>query len=331
VLEATRSVLAIARAGRPGKEHLMPEDRLKRREFLKVTIAAAAAAGLSHFRILNLGGTGVALAAVCERGEDPDQCDANSIDWCNPGGSGEGAEDICGPDPSPGGTDMCPDDSPGGDGDFCDPQLQEPDVCAPTVDPPEPDVCNPGYLDPDVCIEDTTGDGDLCAPGSPDPDVCAAWPLAPDNGGDECAPPDPEPLDICDIGGAPDVCEPAAVPPHPAEPDSCLATPGAAVGELFPDVCIADSDGDRDVCPDPSTFPADVCSPTYDPDICDPAVEPADEPSPVTVSSFDAQPGVGPAAPALGVLGGVVAALGAAVWWVRRRLGAIAPEEPEAE
>jgi hypothetical protein len=98
-----------------------------------------------------------------------------------------------------------------------------------------------------------------------------------------------------------------------------------------PDVCIDDVTGDRDVCGDPYYIPPDICSPTYDPDICEPAIEVPDEPSPVTVSSFDAQPGVGPTSTALGVLGGLVAALGAAVWWVRRRLGATAPEDPETE
>ena len=40
----------------------MKRKTLSRREFLKAVVAGAAAGGLSHFRVLNFGGTGVVLA-----------------------------------------------------------------------------------------------------------------------------------------------------------------------------------------------------------------------------------------------------------------------------
>ena len=64
----------------------MDGKKLGRREFLKLTIATAAAGGLSHFRFLNFG-AGVARAQVpCEpAGQDPDLCvSGQDPDICDP-------------------------------------------------------------------------------------------------------------------------------------------------------------------------------------------------------------------------------------------------------
>ena len=47
----------------------MPRKEIGRREFLRLLAGTAAAAGLSHFRFVNLGGAGPAWAQI-----DPDEC-----------------------------------------------------------------------------------------------------------------------------------------------------------------------------------------------------------------------------------------------------------------
>jgi hypothetical protein len=47
----------------------MAKKEIGRREFLKIALGSAAAAGLSHFRFVNLGGAGPALAI-----DVPDSC-----------------------------------------------------------------------------------------------------------------------------------------------------------------------------------------------------------------------------------------------------------------
>jgi hypothetical protein len=138
----------------------MVEKRFGRREFLKITIATAAAAGLSHFRILNIGGVDVAFAGLCDNGrEDPDVCSETSPDECNPPEDpdycdislqqdsdqcGEpGVPDTC--DPTPGDPDIC---RAPGNVDICEPQ--QTDLCTgPVGGNQEPDICDPPNDDPD--------------------------------------------------------------------------------------------------------------------------------------------------------------------------------------
>ena len=353
----------------------MNSKRLGRREFLKASLASAAAAGLSHFRFLNFGGVGTALARDCEvPQENPDVCDAANTDWCIPGDdAATGDKDVCNPDPSLNGTDMCPDDSYLGDGDVCDPlpDSSVPDACAPDLN--EFDVCRPDVDDPDVCIGDEPaagGDGDQCRPDlgdadvcipahspedqcvlvgrAPEQDTCNGVPSAPAQ--DICVPPShapeqdvcigvalaPEQADTCDpAGNGPDVCDlinsdPDVCEPLVPEPDTC--DPQGAPPD--PDICIGDAAGDGDVCIPEYTNPPDLCSPTFDPDVCDPPAGATDEPSPVDVSAFNAQPAAGGPAAGVGALSGLLAALGAAALWLRHRLGAAEPEKekvPDAE
>ena len=345
----------------------MAKKKLGRREFLKLTAAAAAAAGLSHFQFLNIGGPNVALADECEEGltedsdeceggttedsdvceggptedsdeceegltedsdeceggptedsddceegptEDSDDCNQNSVDHCIPESNNGGDPDLCDPDPGTLPADMCPDDSPQGDGDICDPGA-EADVCVPGTDP---DQCAPGQGDPDVCIGDA-GDGDQCTPPA-DPDICDPPPSGsePDtdcNSGDyedRCI--SESGADICHntFGDAedPDFCDPAAEP----EPDSDVCEPDA--GEV--DVCVAGAE--LDVCPD-NVGDGDICVPQDDADVCSPTWDPDQSPTPVTVTSLEA----GPASKAWPALGGLVAVVGAAALWLRRHLG----------
>ncbi|MBN1966328.1 MAG: hypothetical protein JW910_16890 [Anaerolineae bacterium] len=260
----------------------MFDKKINRREFLKVVIASAAAAGLSHFRFLNFGGVLPVQARECENGEEPDDCvPGGSTDWCIPASSGGGDADICALG-DPMNPDMCPDDSPGGHADICDPALQppEPDECWPEMN--EPDTCAPTATpkDPDICLGDTTGDGDVCIV-EQDPDVCI---LGPETGGGE--------PDVCLPGALEaDVCVP--LPPYP-DPDICLQPPDSdmcgAAG--IPDVCgegpfvtppdtceIPNPDscepaqplpGSEDKC-EPATGELDTCEPSYgEPDRCEP-------------------------------------------------------------
>jgi hypothetical protein len=90
----------------------MEKEKLGRREFLRLLAGTAAAAGLSHFRFLNLGGGDVALANECT----------------------EGSPDIC---------------VPGSGADICTPPAY-PDACN-AGDPYEPDECKPDVGDTDHC------------------------------------------------------------------------------------------------------------------------------------------------------------------------------------
>jgi hypothetical protein len=300
----------------------MPQKELGRREFLKLAIAAAGAAGLSHFRVLNIGGADVAYARLCETGDlnDPDTCDATSVDWCIP--LPDGDPDLCSPDPGPQPSDMCPDNSPAGDGDRCQPAEGEPDACAPWVTTfPTPDTCDPTYNDPDVCHSTPQwGDHDVCDPSAGEPDACGSEdPVDTCNPGG--VPPDP---DECEDGQKGDSCAPADNPD--ICPDGAGGDDDQCVPAEDPDICPEPFGGVGDTC-DPTAGDPDVCSPTHTPDVCDPPGYPADVPNPVTVSSVEAES----ASSILPALGGVAAALGAAALWLRHRLRPKKPEEPETE
>ncbi len=180
------------------------EKKLGRREFLKMAIASAAAAGLSHFQFLNFGGAELARAQ----------------DDCNPPG---GVPDTCVPENQD--PDMC-----------WGPQFEDEDVCRAPQDPDEcdplgqpqvdtclevePDACNPPQ-DPDRCLPDL--DQDMCLPPD-DPDQC--WPDYGDQDSDEvCAPPNLP--DICEGNPPtfdPDMCQGPSQPPDvclpPVDPDA---------------------------------------------------------------------------------------------------------------
>jgi hypothetical protein len=176
----------------------MDDEKLGRREFLKLTIASTAAAGLSHFQFLNLGAN-VALAQdECDPAiPNSDICDAENPDICDPGNQNN--PDIC-PDPHVASSDVC---MPPDDEDECISQMGEPDICHEmegdtcTDTNPDiceldqsPDVCRPPD-DPDICPDGIGGDGDICNPLDPQggsPDECI-----PGGTGDICVgPPDPE-------------------------------------------------------------------------------------------------------------------------------------------
>lgn len=253
---------------------------MSRRDFLKWLAAGAAAAGLSHFGVLNFGGVVPVSARECEvPGEDPDVCNTVAVntDWCIPASYGGGDPDVCEPG-SELNPDMCPDDSPGGDADICSPAVAELDECWPETN--EPDLCiTTEPSDPDVCIGDTTGDGDLCVPES-DPDVCIGDPSTAGDP-DICAPTVFEP-DVC-TPGEPDLCT-----GRPFDSDQCGHIPGAqdicGEGPMAPDTCTLQLNGNPDSC-EPGAIPpeADVCEPaTAEPDTCEPSVGEADrcEPEP---------------------------------------------------
>lgn len=154
----------------------MTQRKLDRRAFLKTVLASAAAAGLSHFRILNFGASDAAAQDLCDPPSLPDTC--------IPQGSPPDP-DSCYP---PGDTDYCVPAGMVTDPDYCDPQYNEMDVgCA-----GEQDYCYPDDFDPDVCLPPyeadeclpATGDvdyqctaaaADVCDPGMQDPDLCAPW------------------------------------------------------------------------------------------------------------------------------------------------------------
>jgi hypothetical protein len=163
----------------------MPKRKIGRREFLKLAIASTAAAGLSHFRVLNIGGTDVALAqGPCTPPDEPDVCEAADPDEC-----------------------LIPDDT-----DFCFQEFGDQDVC--NISEPlyvdqcgEPggagtitDICEEDPGDPDICYN--PGNIDTCTP--PDTDLC----VDPGGGGgqvpDTCVPPgdpdDPNPVTVGSVG-----------------------------------------------------------------------------------------------------------------------------------
>jgi hypothetical protein len=246
----------------------MPQKRIGRREFLKLAIAAAGAAGLSHFRILNIGGADVAYA----QGDNCTNDGAMSTDECRP-------------PTNPSDPDTCPEGMQNG-----------PDMCDELTD--STDACIPALVEPDECI--VLVSVDVCKTGS---DVCEA-------------PPPPSTSDDCIPGSSPDVCVLAF--PGPDE-DVC---PDAPNGDG--DICYANGVSDPDICP-PGPPTEDSCPPPDGgTDLCQPSVDNPDNPNPVTVSSIDVES----ASSALPALGGVIAVLGAAALWLRRRLR---PEKPEEE
>ena len=112
----------------------MTENKFGRRKFLKLTVAAVTAAGLSHFKFLNFGPADVASNNVCDPAQGlPDICDPLNADpdecWNVPVD-----EDLCSPDPL--NPDVCPEPGGGPAQDFCDPLL-DPDACDPFDQPPD--------------------------------------------------------------------------------------------------------------------------------------------------------------------------------------------------
>jgi hypothetical protein len=212
----------------------MLNRKMDRREFLKVVVASAAAAGLSHFRFLNIGGT---LPVSAQ-----DDCAPSSgmSDICEPL---EGNADTC-PEPPELviGQDLCVPNEPndpadacfhvlpsGTEPDYCNIPRDETDVCD-THTTPNTDNCNPETGEGDLC--EWTGEAyevdvcdatstDVCHPGagSQNPDVCPDGPLG---DGDICMPEIGE-TDVCYAqGGGPDLCMPEMAPDicnPPTDPD----------------------------------------------------------------------------------------------------------------
>ncbi len=181
----------------------MEENQIGRRKFIKLTVATAAAAGLSHFRFLN---AGVRRAYADQDIDclppDPDICEPHAMnpDSCKPQNgdedicmSGFHDEDYCSTSASPPEPDVCdPPATP--EADY---QCRAPgaDQCIPGVDP---DLCEAAPGDEDVCIPGADPDygcgvvsADFCEPATGDPDLCD--PLHGER--DECDPPDPDPAD----------------------------------------------------------------------------------------------------------------------------------------
>lgn len=215
----------------------MSKKKTNRREFLKAAIAGAAAAGLSHFRVLNFGGMATVLA-------DNAGCEVGIPDYCNPGED----PDIC-PDPnSATSSDVCiPEQDemdeciPMSEPDICDPVNPPPDTCMP---PDDPDECEVPPGGPDTCMA-TPDDADICPDGGPpvgDGDVCNE--TAPNANPDECIP----------AVGESDGCTTSA------EPDFCRN----ASGQVVHDIC---ADPDPDICYENGQNGDDICDPTGgDPD-----------------------------------------------------------------
>ncbi|HOU15627.1 MAG TPA: hypothetical protein PKZ84_21190 [Anaerolineae bacterium] len=209
----------------------MFDKKMDRREFLKVVIASAAAAGLSHFRFLNFGGAQTVLA-------DNVGCDVAIPDYCNPG------ED----------PDICPDPNKATSSDVCIPQMMEPDECM--SDPFDPNVCDMTDMPPDLCLpapeptdqcEIPPGGPDTCFPQPPSTaDVCPDGPggdgdtcneTAPNANADECIPAVNE-SDSCSVS---------------AEPDFCRNAEGQVVHDICnppqdPDICIENGRNGEDIC-----------------------------------------------------------------------------------
>jgi hypothetical protein len=208
----------------------MFSKKMDRREFLKIVMASAAAAGLSHFRFLNFGGVLPVLADGCGHPAGIlDTCNDMMVDYCNPG------EDY----------DVCPDPNGGASSsDVCVPEQGEMDECAP---PSEPDICDPADSEPDICD-----------PAAGLPDQCEVPPGGPDT----CFPQPPSTADICPDGGETaggdgDIC---SVTGENDNPDECIP----AVNE--PDLCSTDTGTDFCRNPDSGIVEPDNCDP--DPDIC---------------------------------------------------------------
>ena len=272
----------------------MSDRELDRREFLKLALATAAAAGLSHFRILNAGGPGVAHAGLCGGPPPrvPDYCDPTipDPDECVPPTD----PDEC--KPAFGDLDEC---TAPGDADYacavadnCVPP-DDPDLCS-TVPPAHPDVCAPPD-DLDSCVPQEPADPDECNPPAGNLDYACT------------------PGDVCDpVAGDPDWCD-----PWWGHPDECMA-PGDT------DYQCNIAGGDTCGVGDP-----DLCEPAYEPDECLPEPDDADLPTAVGVASFEAQSGVEPGALTLPALG-LAAVLGGAAVALRSRRPSPEAEEPEA-
>ncbi len=209
----------------------MSDKKMNRREFLKVVIASAAAAGLSHFRFLNFGGAQTVLA-------DNVGCDIGIPDFCDPGEPGN--YDTC-PDPvSTSGSDVC---IPPNEPDLCDLGI-DPDICDP-VNPP-PDICDPAAGAPDQC-EVPPGGPDTCMKAADDPDICPDGGAASGGDGDICTltgQPNPDECipsvgesDKCSPETGPDFCRVGGVVVH----DTCG-------GELDPDICYENEQNVVDIC-----------------------------------------------------------------------------------
>jgi hypothetical protein len=217
----------------------MEKKEIGRREFLKIALGSVAAAGLSHFRILNVG-------AAPSSG---DQCGLlqSKDGWCGELG------DLCTPT-DPDGRDTCwPQE---GDPDVCN--TTEVDVCMP---PSDPDQCTVAG-DPDY--ECATPGADTC--GTENPDLC--WP---EHDRDQCLPPDDE--DNC-AEASPDECSAAGDPDYDcSEVDSCQAEdPDLCDPEQGVDEC-GQVVGDPDYqCSEGNV--SDVCTPDSDPDLCSPQYDP---------------------------------------------------------
>lgn len=216
----------------------MSNKKMNRREFLKVVIASAAAAGLSHFRFLNFGGPlpvsamddcapSSGISDICEPLE-------GNADTCPEPPTYETGQDLCVPnEPNdladacfhvlPGGTEMDYCNTPRDEtdvcdthttpGDACDPYNGEGDLCEWTgefyevdvCDATSTDVCHPGEgsQNPDVCPDGPLGDGDICLPEIGETDVCYEQSGGPD---------------LCVPDMAPDICNPSAGNPDQPNP-----------------------------------------------------------------------------------------------------------------
>jgi hypothetical protein len=272
----------------------MNEKKIDRRKFLQAVGAAAALAGLSHFRFLNIDAH-IALA--------------NPLDACD---QGQAVADYCNPGEDP---DTCPDPT-ATSSDVCIPERGEPDECMTGVDPDicdpadqPPDKCDPAHSDPDEC-ERPPGGPDTCGPpGSGNPDVC------PDGG-----PPSGD-GDICNETGPnanPDECIPAV-----GESDSCSATAepdfcrDPVGGPVVHDICDP-AQNDPDICIENGQNVVDTCAPPDDPDA---------PPNAVALRSFTGR-SVGGAAPL--ALGGLAVLAGAAAV-ARHRSGPALARGSDAE
>jgi hypothetical protein len=218
----------------------MAKKEIGRREFLRLLAGTAAAAGLSHFRFLNVGGAP----------SGGDQCGLlQSADgYCS-------EEDLCAPT-DPDGRDTCWPSVQDGDPDVC--ATDEVDVCMPPSDPDECTVAG----DPDY--ECATQGADSCGAG--DPDLC--WP---EHDRDQCLPPDD--TDDCSEA-SPDACGAPGDPDYKCiEGDSCQAQdPDLCAPERNPDECgTVVGDPDYGECDDPAE---DLCIPDSDPDLCSPQLDP---------------------------------------------------------
>ncbi|HSN74585.1 MAG TPA: twin-arginine translocation signal domain-containing protein [Anaerolineae bacterium] len=154
-----------------------------RREFLRFLGAAAGAAGLCHFRFLNVG-MAAGLTAPdqgCQPPMEPDLCNpgAGDPDQCIPPddvdyGCPAPNQDDC--LPLQGDPDLC---SPLWNPDQCEPPYNDPDECWNTPD--DQDICSPDPLNPDRCPEPGGGPGqDICEPNLSEPDECDPFDTPPD-------------------------------------------------------------------------------------------------------------------------------------------------------